>query len=201
MINLIIVREIEFNKHETSKYVITFLYFSDKNVIAILTSREIHIIDDLKTNVLININIMISEKIDILTFQTKIEIDNYNISVFIKIRIRDRVVVHLMYVKKFIIISPHTQLAISIYHVNLLIRDFFFEPDQLDLTLYTHFVHSFLPAILTKNDSNQYVKVFKNLRLDTIQKADFDNCYYITFGKGDVVEFVNRRSHKEHRNE
>ena len=197
--NFVIVREIEFNKHKTSKYVIIPLYFSDENVTAMLTSRKIHIVDDLKTNVLININIIISEKIDILTSQAKVEINNYNINVFIKIRIRDRVVVHSMYIKKFIIISPHTQLAISIYHVNLSTRDFFFEPDQLNLILYAHFVDSSLLAILTKNDLNQYVKILRNLRLDIIQKADFDNCYHIIFGKGNVVEFVNRRSYKKHR--
>ena len=110
---------------------------------------------------------MISKKIDILTSQTKIEIDNYNISVFIEIRIKDYAVIHSMHVKKFIIISSHTQLTISIYHVNFSTRDFFFEPDQLNLTLYAHFIDS-LSAILTKNNSNQYIKIFKNLRLDTI---------------------------------
>ena len=196
--SFIIVREIEFNKHKTSKYVITPLYFSDKNVTVILISREIHIVNDLKANVLININIIILEKINILTFQAKIEIDNYNINVFIKVRIKGRVVVYSIYIKKFIIISSHIQLIISIYHVNLLIRDFFFELDQLNLTLYAHFVDFSLLAILIRNDLNQYIKILKNFRLDTIQKADFDNCYHITFGKRDVVEFANRRSHKKH---
>ena len=108
MINFVIVREIGFNKHKTSKYVIILLYFPDENVIVMLISREIHIVDDLKTNVLININIMILEKIDILTSQAKIEIDNYNINVFIEVRIKDHIVVYSMYVKKFIIIPPHT---------------------------------------------------------------------------------------------
>ena len=36
IINSVIVREIEFNKYEISKYVITSFYFSNKNVIAIL---------------------------------------------------------------------------------------------------------------------------------------------------------------------
>ena len=191
--NFIIVREIEFNKHKTSKYVITFFYFSDENVIVILISREIYIVNDFKIKVLININIMISEKISILTFQAKVEINNYNINVFIDVRIRDRVVVHLIYIKKFIIISSHTQLTISIHYINLLNRDFFFELDQLNFTLYAHFVDSSLHAILIKNESNQHVKIFKNLRLDTVQKANFDNYYYIISEKENVVEFVNRR--------
>ena len=106
-----------------------------------------------------------------------------------------------MYVKKSIIIPPHIQLAILIHYINLSNRDFFFEPDQLNLTLYAHFVDSFLYAILTKNESNQHIKVFRNLRLDTVQKADFNNCYYITFEKKNVVEFANRRFQKKHQNE
>ena len=62
----ITIREIGSNKHETSEYVITPLYFPDEDATTILTSREIHIVDNLKINLLIDINIMISEKIDIL---------------------------------------------------------------------------------------------------------------------------------------
>ena len=108
IISFIIVREIESNKHKTSKYIIIPLYFSDENVIIMLTSREIYIINDFKTNVLIDINIMILAKINILTFQIKTEIGNCNINVFIKIRIKIRVVVHLIYIKKFIIIFSYT---------------------------------------------------------------------------------------------
>ena len=129
IISFVIVWGIGFNKHEISKYVITSLYFSNENVIAILISWEIYIVNDLKANVLININIMILKKIDILASQVKVDIDNYNISVFIDVWIKDRVVVHSMYVKKFIIIFSHIQLAISIYHVNFSNRDFFFEFD------------------------------------------------------------------------
>ena len=97
------MREIEFNKYEISKYVITILYFLDENVIIILTSREIYIVNDFKINVLIDINIIISEKINILTFQAKVEIDNYNINVFIKKRIKDRVVIYSIYVKNLLL--------------------------------------------------------------------------------------------------
>ena len=154
IISFIIIRGIGFNKHKISEYVITFLYFFDENVTAILISWEIYIVNDLKTNVLININIIILKKINILTSQAKAEINNYNINVFINVRIRDRVVVHSIYIKKFIIIPSHTQLAISIYHINLSNRDFFFEFDQLDFILYAYFVDFSLHAILTKNKSN-----------------------------------------------
>ena len=54
------------------------------------------------------------------------------------------------------------------HYVNLLNRDFFFESDQLNLTLYAHFINFFLYVILIKNDLNHYIKVFKNYRLNII---------------------------------
>ena len=56
---------------------------------------------------LININIMILEKIDIITSQSKVIINSYNILIFIEVRIKDRSISHLVYIKKIIIILSH----------------------------------------------------------------------------------------------
>ena len=48
---------------------------------------------------------MILEKINIITSQSKVIINNYNISIFIEVRIKDRLISHLIYAKKVIIIS------------------------------------------------------------------------------------------------
>ena len=108
MINFIIIRNLEFNKHKTSKYIISFLYLLDKDVIVILTSQKIHIVDNFKTNILININIIILKQIDILTSQLKVKINNYDIIIFIKVRIKNRIIVHSIYVKKSIIIFSYS---------------------------------------------------------------------------------------------
>ena len=55
------MRDLEFNKYEISKYVIFSFYLSSENVIIILTFRKIHIINNFKINILININIIISK--------------------------------------------------------------------------------------------------------------------------------------------
>ena len=61
------MRDLKFSKHKILKYVISSLYLSSENIIIILTFREIYIINNLKTNILININIIMSKQIDILT--------------------------------------------------------------------------------------------------------------------------------------
>ena len=119
IINFIIIHDLKFNKHKTSKYVIFSFYVLNEKIIAILASRKIHIIDNLKINILINMNIMMSKQIDILTFQLKVKINNYNIIVFIEIRIKNRVIIYSIHIKKFIIIFLYIQLIISIHFVNL----------------------------------------------------------------------------------
>ena len=57
---------------------------------------------------LIDINIMILEKINIIVSQSRVIINNYNISIFIEVRIKDRLVSHLVYIKKLIIISLYS---------------------------------------------------------------------------------------------
>ena len=42
----------------------------------ITSSREIYIVDDFKINVLIEMNIMIFEKIDIFVFQVRVKIES-----------------------------------------------------------------------------------------------------------------------------
>ena len=55
-------------------------------------------------NILINIDIIILEKINILTFKSKINIESYNILILVKIRIKiDHIITYLVYFKNFLL--------------------------------------------------------------------------------------------------
>ena len=54
---------------------------------------------------LIEINIIILKKINIIISQSRAMINSYNISMPIEVRIKDRSISHLIYAKKAIIIS------------------------------------------------------------------------------------------------
>ena len=56
---------------------IIFFYFLDENIIIMILLKKIHIVNDLKVNILIEMNIMIFEKIDIFISQIKTSINNY----------------------------------------------------------------------------------------------------------------------------
>ena len=67
-------------------------------------------------------------------------------------RIRDRLMLHLIYIKQFIIISSYFQIFILVHYISLLNRDFFFEFDQGSFLLYTHFIDTFINFVITKNN-------------------------------------------------
>lgn len=199
MASPITVRGLGSNRHQTSEYVITPLYFPGKDSTARTAPREIHIVDDLKANILIDMDIMIPKKIDIFVSEAKASIDSCNITVPVEVRTRGRAITHPVHIKKSIVIPPRSQVQIPVHHASLPKREFFFEPDQLNLTLYAHLVDSSLSNILAKNDSDQTIKVSRNLRLETVQEADFDNCYHVTEGQKDVVELASRHPAKKHK--
>lgn len=52
--------------------------------------------------------------------------------------------------------------------------------------------------VIAKNSSDQAVKIPRNLRLGTLQEADFDNSFYVIEERSDVVELATRRLKKEY---
>ena len=79
MKNSITVQNIESTRYSTNKYVILNFYISDLvnnqiEIIEIIT--KIHLIHNLKTKLLIDVDILNSEKINISFFQQILIIDN-----------------------------------------------------------------------------------------------------------------------------
>lgn len=177
------MRGLGFSVHQTSEYVVTPLCFPGENFTAVTAPREIHIVDNLKAKIVIEMDVMAPEQIDILTSQCRAFIGSCGISMPIETRSRSgREAVHSMHAKNTLMIPPYSQVQISVHHASLSDRDFIFEPDELNLILYAHLVDSSMHFILAKNNSNRAVETSRIFRLGTIQKADFDNCYHITSG-------------------
>ena len=200
MASPITVRGLGANVHQTAEYVVTPLYFPGEHAIAVTAPREVHIVDDLKANILIGMDVMVPEKIDVLASQATALIGSCDVSIPIDVRSRaGRAIAHPVHSKKSLLVPPHSQVQIPVHHACLPDRDFFFEPDETNLTLFAHFVDSSTSAILAKNDSDRAVMIPRNFRLGTIQEADFDNCYHITTGQEDAVDLASRRPQNEHK--
>lgn len=87
-----------------NEYVILSIYFSGKfkndikKITAKTASREIHLINNLKTKMLVEMNTIKSERIDILFFRSTTSILSYKMNMFIKLKPKGRAVRQLVYI-------------------------------------------------------------------------------------------------------
>ena len=97
------IREIEFSKYETFEYIIQNLYFSkldDKDhKMLIYIRRELYIVDDLRTKMLIGNDILELKDFVINVINKKTRINNCKIEIKIFFRSRDEFVKRKIHVK------------------------------------------------------------------------------------------------------
>ena len=123
------------------------MYFtSDKNYICI--KRKLHIINNLSIKVLINMNIMIFEKMNI-NIKHEIIIINVceNMIILILIKIKDQAIHASIFNKKRMIVLTHITMSINIVNINAKLnlscnKDFMFKSKTLNkLSIYTHIIN------------------------------------------------------------
>jgi hypothetical protein len=143
--------------------------------------REIHLINDLKTNIFIEINIISFKDIvvNLITCTTRIE--SCNIIVSIKIRISNNVIFKSIYFRKFITISLRSKISIKIYYFAILEdRDFLFESNEIShLTSYVYLINVTTKTIILRNNIDRLVYIFRNYYLEKLFKIKYLNAFYI----------------------
>ena len=98
---------------------------NDKSI-KIIIIKKIHLINNLKVNMLLNIDFIDSKKIDINIFNKIVHIDNCEIIVFLKIRIFKIIVQTSIHVTKTTYVFFSIKFFLSIHHIVMSInRDFF----------------------------------------------------------------------------
>ena len=197
------VLDISSDKHRTDEYIITPIYILGKAkngtiATAKLAPREIYIVDNLRANILIGIDIITPKGIDILTSKRVAYITSCDIKAPIKVLSTGPPVRRVVSAKKAIVISSQSIGIVAIHHLTLLERDFLFEPCNTKLSIYTSLVDNDISSVLVKNESKKAIKVPRNMRLGEIREAEFNRCYYISSGQEDVAELATRRPQVEH---
>ena len=174
MTSSISVREIDQNAHFIFEFVVLSIYISEvveeKSATAMIT-REYHIVNDLRVNMLVGMNVMSLEMIDIITFKRIIHIDSCKMNISVKIQTKDQRVRQVVLVDKITVISIMTQLAIPIRYnknKNLLERDFLFESSHIKLTLFAHVIDSATNFILIRNEFKSLITISRKFRLEII---------------------------------
>ena len=204
MITSISIKKFEIFKHRTNEYVIALIYFSKKNknenAVMIKITRETHFVDDLKVNMLIDNDFIDSEKIVINIVKNVAHIESCNVNINIEIKIVKSVVRERMHFRKTIDVSFQSKIIISVHHTIISTnKDFLFESDEFNLSLYVHIINSKIKNIVIQNDNVKTVHISKNCKLNHIMKFDYSNVFQISEKKIDAFNFTLRQSFANHK--
>ena len=112
--------------------------------------RKIHIVDNLKTNMFIENDIINLKNINV-SFDRRIAyIENYKIIVLMKIRLSETPIIKSVHLRKITIISSYSKISMKVHYLIVFdFRDFLFKFDEIDLLIvYAHLTNAFTKEIL-----------------------------------------------------
>ena len=201
MISFITVRDFETNKHCIDKYAICSMYFSniDKNDNKILAkiTKEIHLMNNLKTNLLIENDVLRPESIDIFTFTSSTFIESCDVIISITMQIRSTSQIRLIHAIK-ISISANSEIAISIHRITILDRDYMFESKELiNLSIYAHIIDSNTTTILIRNKNDKSIRISRNFRLKNLIELDYSNVLQVSTKNSNLALRIFKSTHKQ----
>ena len=201
MISFITVRDLETNKHCIDKYAICSMYFSstNKNDNKILTKiiKEIHLMNNLKTNLLIENDVLKPESIDIFTFTSSTFIKSCNVTISITMQIRSTSQIRLIHAIETSI-SANSEIAISIHKITILDRDYMFESKELiNLSIYAHIIDSNTTTILIRNENDKSIRILRNFRLKNLIELDYSNVLQMSTKHSNLALRILKFTHKQ----
>lgn len=170
-------------------------------------SMKIHIVNDLKTNILINMNVMRFQKMKLDAKNNTLIIDACKDFV-VFIDIVTKLVSNIKRIvrsRKKMTISTHFIVLIPIIYYEDLSndRDMLFESQclielSIDDEIMTYIVDSSLSKILVRNTNNISIQLSRRERLDTIVNYNQDECYIITLDVDFLVtrDWINRHNQR-----
>jgi hypothetical protein len=143
---------------------------------------ETHLINNLKTNIFIEINIINFKKI-VVDFITCIaRIKSCKIIILIEIRISNNIILKLIYFKKSIIISSQSNLLVKIHYFAILKnRNFLFKLNKISYFInYVYLINVITKTIILKNDTNMLIYISRNYRLNKLFKIKILMLFILT---------------------
>ncbi len=177
------VRGIGASKYKSGEFGALSLYFPGKNnarqlVYAFLTC-EIHLVEDLRANLLIGNNIMSSEGFVIDIKEKKALISSCKVTIPINARQRGQFLARKLLTNQEIVVPPNSKAKISLLPLHLPDdRNFLFHlATQLSLTLFTYIVDHRTSKVLVKNASNKSLHIFRRHKLGHLVNIAYDNCF------------------------
>ena len=201
MIAFITVRDLETNKHSIDKYAICSMYFADtdNDDNAILTEiiRKIHLVNNLKANLLIENDILNPELIDIFTFTNSAFIKSCKIKISITIRAKSILQIRLIYALE-ISIPTRSKIVISIHKITVSERDYMFESKEVtNLSMYAHIIDDNIISILIRNENDTAIHISRNFRLKNLIELDYSNVLQVSAKHSNLALRIPKSMHKQ----
>jgi hypothetical protein len=201
------IRDIESKVHDTSTYCSLDLYFQRRfknqlhSQIAHIT-EEFHLVNDLQTNVLIDMNIMSSKKC-ILNFRNRnmIFFSCQNIEILVSIIRTEQSMNRLILATKKTMISSHINMTIlvKVREKSLSERDYIFNPREKTLLrsekeFFSHILVNNSVEIQMRNISNQAYVILKNYKIEKMNDYHESDCHVISSENEHLAIASNRLS-------
>lgn len=160
------IRNLKIIKHQSFKYAIFNLYIfdrKDKQDVIVHIRCEIYLVDNLKTNILIDNDIIELESIIINIKKREIYIDNCDVTTYVKIQFF-KFIIRSIHLRKTIIISLYTKISLVVYYFKVSNnRNFLFEfENNVILIFYVSIINVFTKTIIAHNDIDKLIQISRN---------------------------------------
>lgn len=205
MASPISVRGVGADKYSTSEYAIADVYIPglDKSGAAVnaKVTREIHLVDNLKAKMLLGTDFIGPEKIDISIPSKTAYIGSCGVTAPLEVRTPRVIVQTPVHARKTTIVPPLTEVTLPVHYTTIPAdRDFLFEPEELNLSLYAHLVDSKSKHTIIRNESDNAVHIPRNCRVGRMTELDFPNAFQVySDDAGEVSDLALKRPSKEHK--
>lgn len=181
----ITVRGIGITKHATDEYaIVPFMFEGTQKEQSVLAKfwREVYLVDNLKANLLIGIDIMGPELVVVDMGRKRVILGSCDVEVSIEIKFRSHSahgVIRPILAQKTTVVPPHSASPICIHHLHQIPadRDYLFEPGDVNFGVYTHMVNSETSTVLVQNDSHNSLHIPRNFRLGHIVELECPNAF------------------------
>ena len=204
MTTLVPVGRITGNKHMTDKYIMLTWYFLSQKVdetwALFKIEREVHIMTGLCTNMLVEMNVMGSEWIDLITSEKHTLIESTGTSIPINYRLSSSLIRWIVQALESTTIESHFKAIIPVQHLHdLLPHDYIFSLDDTSLSLYTYLTNEWFNLIVAQNDSDEAVTIGQRHHLRMLTDIEYDNCYHVNASDdSELTDLTVKRSESAH---
>lgn len=183
MATLLKVRSMGSSKHELDEFVSISLYFSgidstNRPAYAHM-HRELHIVKELKANLLVGNDILAMERVIIDLANKSAMISSCQVTISVAVRLKRHPVQRKVLVNRSLTILPKFEALVQFVCSNFPDdQDFLFNPTpNSHLTLLSHMLNNSTRRVLVRNELHRPIFLPRRQQLSTLTEVLYDNCF------------------------